>query len=115
MRRRRILRKGDSGTKTSPPIHLGVRAPKGVAEPVDILEFGISGSSKALPGRQERRAIMRQERPGSRDHVVPRHPDNAVTSGRVHQMVRSQDWASPGSAFKPPYLKIKCSRANIGS
>src|SRR5437867_12036218 len=115
MRWRGILREGDSRTKTSPPIHVRVRAPKGVAEPVDKLQLGIFGSGKALPGRQERRAIVRQERPGSRDHIVPRHPDNAVTSGRVHQMVRSQDWASPGSAFKPPYLKIKCSRANIGS
>src|SRR5216117_488408 len=74
MRWRGILREGDSGTKTSPPIHLRVRAPKGITEPVDGLDLGILGSYKALSGRQERRAIVRQERPGSRYHVVPRLP-----------------------------------------
>src|SRR5437867_7191509 len=44
MRWRGILRKGDSGTKTSPPIHLRVRAPKGITEPVDVPDLGILGS-----------------------------------------------------------------------
>ena len=55
----RVTREGDSGTKTSPPIHLRVRAPKGITEPVDVLDLGILGSYKPLPGRQERRAIVR--------------------------------------------------------
>src|SRR5439155_27380257 len=59
MRWRGILRAGDSGTQTSPPIHLRVRAPKGITEPVDVLDLGILGSYKPLPGRQERRAIVR--------------------------------------------------------
>src|SRR5437667_11837925 len=74
MRWRGILREGDSGTKTSPPIRLSVRAPKGITEPVDVLDLGILGSYKALSGGQEWRAIVRQERPGSRDHIVPRLP-----------------------------------------
>ena len=59
MRWRGILREGDRGTKTSPPIHVRVRAPKGIAEPIDILELVIFGSCKELSGGQERRAIVR--------------------------------------------------------